>query len=128
MRLKKQKLVEIDEEEGIQVVKITEAGRRRILKYAIDELAIKKPKFWDGRWTLVSYDIPEDMSWQRDTFRDYLRAWGFFPLEKSVFLHAYPCQKEIEFLREYLGIGEYVNIFTVSRIEKDRAFRKYFGI
>src|SRR3989344_1965054 len=49
-RLEKQKLVEVSEEEGLQVIKVTEAGKRKILRLAIDELAIEKPKSWDGRW------------------------------------------------------------------------------
>ena len=127
-RLESQKLVEITEEKNLQVVKITDSGRRKILRFAIDELAIKKPHSWNGSWTLVTYDIPEKFHWQRDIFREYLKAWKFFRIEKSVFLHAYPCQKEIDFLREYLGLGEFVNLFLVSRIEKDKPFRDFFGV
>jgi len=127
-RLERQKLVEIDEEEGKQVVKITEAGRQKILRYALDELAVEKPKYWDGEWYLVSYDIPEDLRFKRVILSEYLRAWGFYPLHQSVFLHAYPCEKQVEFLREYLGVGEYVRIFTVSKIENDKVFRDFFGV
>lgn len=127
-RLEKEKLIEIDEAEGMQIVKITNHGRRRILKCALDELAIEKPKVWDGTWRLVSYDFPRDIGKIRDIFRDYLKAWGFYPLHKSVFLHAYPCGKEVEFLREYLGIGEYVRIFKVTAIENDKVFKVFFGV
>lgn len=127
-RLEKEKFVELAEKEGFQVVQITEAGRRRVLKFAIDELAVKKPPSWDGKWCLVSYDVPGNLKTLRNVFREYLRAWGFYPLHESVFLHAYPCEKHIEFLREYLGIGEYVRIFTVSKIENDKPFRKFFGV
>lgn len=127
-RLEQQKLIEFREEEGKQVVKITNGGRRRILKYALDEVIIEKPRFWDGRWRLISYDIPVKSSSLCKIFREYLRAWGFYPLHESAYFHAYPCEKEIEFLREYLGIGEHVRIFTVSRIENDKLFREFFGI
>ena len=127
-RLEREKFVEIAEEQGFQVVKITEAGRRRILKFAIDELAVRKPSNWDRKWRLVSYDVPGNLKTLRNVFREYLRAWGFYPLHESVFLHAYPCEKHIEFLREYLGIGEYVRIFTVAKIENDGPFRKFFGV
>ena len=127
-RLEQQKLVEFDEEERRQVIKITDGGRRRILKYAIDELAIEKPKFWDGRWRLVSYDVPVKIRSLCHIFREYLRAWGFYSLHESVYLHAYPCEKQVEFLREYLGIGEYVRIFTVAKIENDRPFKDFFGV
>jgi DNA-binding transcriptional regulator PaaX len=77
---------------------------------------------------LVSYDIPGNLKALRKTFREYLCLWGFFPLHESVLLHAYPCEKQVEFLREYLGVGEYVRIFMVSKIENDRLFRDFFGI
>lgn len=127
-RLERQKLVAIKEDEKCQIVEITDAGRRRILKYALDELTIEKPKFWDNKWRLVSYDIPSNLKRLRQVFREYLCTWDFYPLHESVFLHAYPCIKQIVFLREYLGIGEYVRIFQVSKIENDTPFREFFGV
>jgi hypothetical protein len=127
-RLEKQKLVEIKEENGIQVVELTERGKKRILRYSLEELEIKKPKFWDESWRLVSYDIPNELKFQRRFFHHYLLAWGFYPLHESSLLHAYPCEKEVEFLREYLGISEYVRIFKVAKIENDRLFRDFFGV
>lgn len=127
-RLEKEKLVEIGEEKGRQIVKITDGGKRRILKYALEEIEIKKPRVWDGTWRLVSYDLPKNYSKFRDILYDYLRAWGFYPLHKSVLLHAYPCEKEVEFLREYLGLGKYVRIFKVAKIENDGVYRKFFGV
>ena len=127
-RLEEQKLVEMEEEKGIQIVKITNEGRKRILKMALDEVAIKKPKDWDRKWRLVSFDLPEKLSKLRKILVEYLRAWGFYPLHKSVYLHAYPCLNEVEFLREYLGVGEYVRLFIVTRIENDQLFRDFFGV
>lgn len=127
-RLEQQKLVELDEEEGVQVVKVTEAGRQKILRFALGELAIEKPKYWDGNWYLVSYDVPEDFKFKRMILNEYLRAWGFYPLHQSVFLHAYPCEEQVEFLREYLGVGKYVRIFTVTKIENDLSFKSFFGV
>ncbi len=127
-RLEKQKLVEIEEENNVQIVKITDRGRRRILKYSLDELAVEKPKKWDGIWRLVAYDLPEKMSHARNILREYLRTWGFYPLQESVYLHAYPCIRQVEFLREYIGVGKYVRLFIVSEIENDKEFREFFGV
>lgn len=99
-RLERQKLVKIKAGGKYQTVEITDRGRRKILKYAIDELVIEKPKFWDGKWRLVSYDIPSNSAHLRDIFREYLKVWKFYPLHESMFLHAYPCGKQIEFLSE----------------------------
>lgn len=127
-RLEKQKLVEITQENGVQVVKITSNGRRRLIKMALDELAVEKPKIWDGRWRLVSFDLPEKLANTRKILVEYLNAWGFYPFQKSVYLHAYHCFKQVEFLREYLGVGEYVRMLTVSEIENDSLFRDFFGV
>jgi len=127
-RLENQKLVQTSEENGIQVIKITSAGKRRILKFAIDELKIEKPKIWDRTWTMVSYDIPKRQEHIRKVFREYLKIWRFYPFHESLFLHGYPCEKQVEFLREYLGIGEYVRIVRVSKIENDKLFRDFFDV
>ena len=127
-RLEKQKLVTITELDGEQVVKITNEGRQRILRFALDELVIKKPRSWDGTWYMVSYDIPNQFSSVRHVLHEYLSIWGFYPLHKSDFLHAYPCEKELAFLREYLGVSKYVRIFKVSKIENDQSFREFFGV
>lgn len=128
LRLNKQKLVEIGEENNKQVVKITNQGKQKIIKMALDELVVEKPKMWDGKWRLVSFDLPEKLAKERKKLVEYLRAWGFYPLHKSVYLHAYPCFKQIEFLKEYMGIGEYVRSFAVSKIENDKLFKDFFGV
>lgn len=127
-RLEKQKLVEITKENGMQVVKITSQGKKRLIKMALDELALEKPKIWDGRWRLVSFDLPEKLANTRKVLVEYLKAWGFHQLHESVYLHAYPCFKQVEFLREYLGVGEYVRMMKVSQIENDELFKDFFGV
>lgn len=127
-RLEKQKLVSYRTEGTKQVVEITAAGRKRVLKFALDELWIVKPATWNGRWWLVTYDIPKGFDNERNQISQCLKMWGFYPLEDSVFLHAYPCEKEVTFLREFLGIGEYVRIFFVDKIENDQLFRDFFGV
>ncbi|MBI2613281.1 MAG: hypothetical protein HYW62_00695 [Candidatus Levybacteria bacterium] len=128
LRLEKQKLVEIADEDSRQVVKITNQGKQKIIKMALDELTVEKPKIWDGKWRLVSFDLPETKAQQRKRFVEYLSVWGFYPLHKSVYLHAYPCFKQVEFLREYMNVGEYVRNFTVSKIENDKLFKDFFGV
>lgn len=127
-RLEDQKLIECSEENRMQVIKITNQGRRKVLRMALNDLEIKKPKFWDGRWRLISFDLPETMAKTRKVLVEYLSAWRFYPMQKSVYLHAYPCLKEVDFLREYLKVGKYVKTFTIIDIENDRQFKSFFDI
>ncbi len=127
-RLNRRKLIEISKENGQEVVKLTNKGKAEMLKFSMEELALEKPSSWNGKWWLVCYDIPKNYELKRDIFRDYLRTWKFYPLQDSVFIHAYPCRDQIEFLKEYLGVSEFVQLLEVSRIENEEKFRDFFGV
>lgn len=127
-RLEKQKFVEILNEGNLKIVKITKKGRKRILKYALNEIEIKKPRTWNGNWYFVTYDIPKNKDRARNIMRDYLKRLGFYQFQESLYIHAYPCENEIDFIKEYLGINECVKVLIANKIENDRVFREYFGI
>ena len=127
-RLQRQKLVVISEKDGEQVVEITKAGRRRVIKESLDKLSVNKPRLWDGNWWLVSYDLPVSRRNEGAVIREYLSAWGFYPLHESLYLHAYPCAKQIEFLREYLRVGDFILVFKVAALENPQPFREFFWL
>lgn len=128
-RLEKRQLIRFEKlKNGEQIVTITKAGQTKLLRLALNETTINKPAIWSGDWYLISYDIPEILKDRREALKEYLRMWNFYPLHESMFLHAYPCLKEVDFLREYLGIGEHVRVFVVRKIENDHEFREFFGI
>jgi len=83
-------------------------------------LSVNKPRVWDGYWRLVSYDIPADEQTLRTEIKKYLVCWGFYQLHESVYLHAYPCEKQVEYLRSIFGAGKYLRIFKVVQIENDK--------
>ncbi|MFH0749875.1 MAG: hypothetical protein V1917_03100 [Candidatus Gottesmanbacteria bacterium] len=127
-RLHKQKMVEISEHNGQQCIILTVNGKRKILKYALTEMAIEKPKTWDGQWRLIIYDIEDNHKKMRDLFRSQLKMLGFFQLQKSVWLYPYPCDEQISFLREYDGVGNEVMYIVTNILEDDTPYREYFGI
>ncbi|MBL7159162.1 hypothetical protein ISS85_01685 [Candidatus Microgenomates bacterium] len=127
-RLEKQKEVKITEENDQQIVKLTTRGKVKLLKYTLKELKIKKPKRWDGRWRLIMYDIPKKYKTSQEFFRTMLNYLSFYPFQRSVYLFPHPCEDEIEYLRQILGIDRYVRILIVEKIEHDEAFRTYFGL
>lgn len=127
-RLQAQKLVEITQQDGEQVVTLTKNGRRRILKYALDDLSIPRPKSWDGKWRLVLYDVDNRRKQLRDIFRESLRGLGFYRLQESVWLHPYPCEDQVTFLREYHGVGAEVLYVVATKLEDDAPYRTYFDL
>lgn len=127
-RLHKQKMVEVHEKNGKQIITLTANGKRRILKYALTELIIEKPKHWDGHWRIIIYDVVDTQRKLRDLFRDNLKSLGFLQLQKSVWIYPYPCEEQITFLREYCGVGNEVLYIVSNTLEDDTPYREYFDI
>lgn len=127
-RLNKKKIVEYDQEEGEVIVKLTESGKRKILRYSLEDLEIRRPKIWDKQWRLIIYDVPNNKRKYADKLSQQLKKLGMYRIQKSVYIYPFPCDDEIKFLREYFGIGENVWLMKVSSIENDLALKEYFGL
>lgn len=127
-RLKKQNDIQLIRENGKLILKLTEKGKIKLLKYDLKNLKLKKPKKWDGKWRLIVYDVPEKKYLVRDVFRRYLKSMEFLKLQASVYLTPYPCETEIELLRNYYDIINEVVVLTVSGIEQEQAYQEYFKI
>lgn len=119
----------VDVKEGKDgfTVTLTDKGKREILQYDLEEMSIPKQEPWDGRWRMVFFDIAAgDPS--RHMFRDRLKALGFFPMQESVYVHPYPCRKQIQFLREIYEIPHSVKLASVSWLENDEDLRGFFRL
>lgn len=127
-RLEQQKIVEIQEDGDQSVIQLTSGGKRKILRYSLDNLEVVKPKSWDGKWRLVLYDVPISQRGLGDLVRQALRTIGFYPIQKSVYLFPYSCFDHIEFIREYYGLGNALQYMLVSHIEHDEAYKTYFNL
>ena len=126
-RLEKQKLVEIAQIDKTPVVKITEKGRQRILKFKLEEIQLDQAN-WDGKWRIIIYDIAYVKRWQRELFRRILKRMNFYQLQKSVYLTPFKCTSEIEYLRQICDVGNEVVILIVSGFENDQVYKEYFGL
>lgn len=126
-RLRDQKVVEIVNKGGQEIVKLTQKGHTRYLKFKLEELSLGG-KNWDGRWRLVMYDIAKFKKSQQEAFRNVLKYINLYQLQKSVYLTPYPCDQQIMYLREYFNIGSEVLIVRVDKIENEEIYKQYFGL
>lgn len=123
--LKKKNLIEIEKDDYDIKITLTKEGRRRVGKYQIDNLIIKKPKVWDKLWRVVIFDISDSQRIKRNAFRRKLKEMGFYSLQKSVWVHPFNCSKEINFLRDFFGLdNKQIEILLVKRIENDIITKK----
>lgn len=126
-RLEKQEMISIREEDGKTSITITEKGKKRLIAYDFEKISLKA-KRRDGKWRLIIFDIPEGYKSNREIFRKKLIQLDIIRLQDSVFVSAFPCKEEIDFLCHYLDISDYVTLLTVNRIERGEqvVFKKYF--
>lgn len=85
---------------------------------------------WDGFWRIISFDIPERLRVQRDTFRSILKRLGFIGIQNSVFIAPFADFEALAELRENLGIEKYVSFFVSKSYstDDDSSLRKRFGL
>lgn len=128
-RLYQSKLVDYREnkDKNISLI-LTSDGRDRILRYEIDKIEIKKPAHWDNLWRMVIFDIPEDKKSGRDALNAKLKEIGFYPMQKSVFVHPYECKDEIDFIAELFDLSPYVRFLRVRDIDVDLHLRSIFHL
>ncbi|MBI2450246.1 MAG: hypothetical protein HYV47_01775 [Candidatus Nealsonbacteria bacterium] len=127
--LKKQGCIIAKERNHQIYISLTDRGKKIAEIFQIDSLKINKPKKWDKKWRIVIFDIAQLKNLQRNAFRGKLKELGFCPLQKSVWVHPYPCKDEIDLLRDFFGLSEKeIRLITAENMGDDSPLRKIFKI
>lgn len=121
-RLEKQKMISIKGD----FISITSKGKKRLLHYDLQEIKLEEKP--DGKWRIVIYDVAELNKNQREAFRGMLRKLKFLPIQKSVYITPFPCEDEIEYIRQRFGIGIEVRMIVATGLEDAEAYKAYFGL
>ena len=108
--------------------RLTPIGCRQINRYRFKTLKISNKK-WDGWWRIIVFDIPEEKRVGRDALRRKLKFLGFYSLQKSVFIHPFQCEREIEILGDYFNVSEYIEFFLARSIgRREKELKGLFGL
>ncbi|OGK52003.1 hypothetical protein A2970_00730 [Candidatus Roizmanbacteria bacterium RIFCSPLOWO2_01_FULL_44_13] len=111
--------------EGLIQKGATENTYKLTLK-GFEELSLKFPLFrylkntWDGKWRIISYEIPEKKREIRDRLRREMQGWGLGPWHRSFWLTPHPI---IEILKELVSQKEeekYIQAFEGVPVFGDR--------
>lgn len=128
--MKKRELIDYTElPDGQLEISVTEQGKRRLERIDFERMNIAKPKKWNGYWNLVLFDIPENRRKSRSALSLKLKNLGFYQLQKSAWVHPYPCRKEIELVQAVYGIDSR-NLIMCEVVSVDRApyLKRHFSI
>ena len=116
-------MIEIKEDENYKFLKITDKGKRLLLKYELEGLVQDKPKngikIQSGYFRYI-----RTKKKTRDHLRVMLRSFGFICLQNSVWVYPYECQEIIDLLKQYLELKEEALYMTVESIENDKWLKK----
>lgn len=121
--MKSNNLLRGDYEHGLQ---ITAKGRERLKKVGFEKLLITAPKTWDKKWRIVFFDIPESKKYARDMLTSKLKLLGFYQLQKSAWVHPFPCREIIEKVAAYYGVDSYVSYVDVTYIDNQEKLKERF--
>ncbi|MCP6719966.1 MAG: hypothetical protein KJI72_01390 [Patescibacteria group bacterium] len=88
--------------------------------------ARQNPKRWDGKWRLISFDVPGGYSIKRDQLRALLKEFNFYPLQKSVWVC--PSYVADEFWKLVTGydLDKYCKVMLVDIVEGDKELKNHF--
>ena len=122
------KLIDFKEDsKGVCRIILTEKGKKKIISFEVDSMAIKKPISWNGKWQMIIFDIPEGKREARIALHKKLTNLGFYNLQKSIFIYPFECLDEIEFLVELFQIRPYVRYAEISKITNDSELILHFN-
>lgn len=127
-KMKERKLVRIYEKDGFDVVEITESGKNKVLSYNLENIKITRPKKWDGYWRVIIFDIPEKNKKARRALSFKLNDMEFFPLQKSVFVCPFECDKEIDFVAEFFGVRKHIKCILAKEIENEDVLKRFYNL
>lgn len=129
-RLRERKLIAFQEQkDGSFQVILTEEGKQKLEEWSIEDLVIPVQKRWDGRWRIVAFDISEKRKKAREALRAMLKHFGFFQLQKSIFVHPYPCEAEIHLLKSVFSILDHeVLYFSTDTIPREKYLKQQFKL
>jgi len=128
-RLRKRGLIKIRKENHQIYISLTEEGKKAANWMQIDQLRIKPPRRWDGKWRLIIFDIAELKRIYREAFRGKLKELGFKPLQRSVWIHPFDCRDEVELLRDFFGLSEKeMRLILAEDVGDDSFLRNKFDL
>lgn len=105
---------------------LTEKGQAELLRFG--NFQSKRPKKWDGLWTIVSFDFPVAKNKIRDAVRFYLKRIGFIQLQKSVWVFPYDCPELIYLVKTEWKLKDELVYIRAKYVSREKKLKEYFDL
>jgi DNA-binding transcriptional regulator PaaX len=110
------------------MVSITHKGLRLLDRTAATVRAKLQNRKWDGKWRMVTFDIPEEFKEQRDRVREILKRAGFVKLQQSVWIFPHDCEELTKLIKEETHLANHILYGVLEKIEHDESLCKVFSL
>ena len=103
-----------------------ESGFYCLTEKGFAELCLEFPFFrflkekWDGRWRVISYEIPEKKREIRDRLRREMQGWGLGPWHRSFWLTPHPIISTLKALTSQKEEEKFIQAFESDHVYGDR--------
>ncbi len=115
---------------GLLKEKVIEKGEKenqyKLTNKGFFELSLEFPFFrflnekWDGKWRIISYEIPEKKRELRDRLRREMQGWGLGPWHRSFWLTPHPILGTLKSLTSQKEEEAYIQAFEADHAFGDR--------
>ena len=99
---------------GNPTIILTKEGLSKALKASFEMEGKQKRK--DGKWVMITFDVPEKWRKSRDLLRSILHNLGFKLFQQSVWVCPYDVSEKLETLLQMYNLDEFVKIFLIEEI------------
>jgi len=122
-------LIDIENnKDGTTTLTLNKKGKKQVLVFNLEKLKIQEQSKWDGKWRIIMFDVPERKKRLREALRFHFKEIGLIELQKSVLIHPYPCEKEIEFILEFYNARKYVRFVIAEKIDNSLHLMQKFKL
>ncbi len=113
--------------EGSVLISLSEKGKLRALNHAFRRFDAKQEE-WDGKWRMVSFDIPVRCTKGRKALVYRLKSGGFYELQNSLFIYPYDCEREIRGLVNLFKIEKYIVFGLLESLDNQDLLVRHFKL
>ena len=116
--LKRNNYIKIKSLKGKQAIVLTGRGVDKALKarFKIEGLQDRK-KRKDGKWIMITFDIPQKHNKARNLLRSILKNLGYKMFQKSAWITPYDVSEKTEELLQFYNLEKYVKVFLIEEID-----------
>ena len=98
---------------------LTRKGEIKLVENSSDEMI-------DGKWRMLSFDVPEQFAIKRDQFRRSIKRIGYRQIQKSLWGCPFARADKVELIIEELKLKDYVAYLLVEKTDIDQHLKNLF--